>query len=150
MDLAEDAIAVWDGPSFLTRAFENNSKYFVLQNFGPFEWHLGKLDSCGDDFLFSDLVYLPKIQQRLLESSPLFTRHYDAMPSFELDSRKIAFQVLKLKKLFASKQISLVIFPTAVPHHLDSLICQIACELVDIRQIFFIPQLSMIVFFHLK
>ena len=51
----------------------------------------------------------------------------------------MVLQVLELSAAFQEKNTKAVIFPTGIPHHLDTLICQIACEISSVRQIFFYP-----------
>jgi len=77
-----------------------------------------------------------EILQMISQSGPTISRHYDCLPEYEIEIRKIAFSVLSLAGILRKKNIKLIIFPTAASHHLDSLILEFAARLIGVPQIF--------------
>lgn len=91
--------------------------------------------SLNSEFQF-DYADFNEILQMISKSGPTISRHYDCLPEFELEIRKIAFSVLGLAQILKKNQIKLIIFPTVASHHLDSLILEFAARLMGIPQIF--------------
>ena len=77
-----------------------------------------------------------KVIKMITESGPTISRHYDCLPEYEIEIRKIAFSVLGLAQVLRKNEIKLIIFPTVASHHLDSLILEFAARLVGAPQIF--------------
>ncbi len=131
-------IGVWNLGELSKLEFKNSIKIVEVKNNGPFEWNVG----AG-----STNLYTPNYQKfnygeiltKINKNIPILIRHYDSLPFLELDIRRIAFTVMKLASLFKENQIKALAFPTGIPHHLDSLICQVACEINCIAQVFFYP-----------
>lgn len=101
-------------------------------------WKINNIDvtiSLNSEFRF-DYADFRKILQMISQSGPTISRHYDCLPEFELEIRKIAFSVLGLAQILKKNDIKLVIFPTVASHHLDSLILEFAARLIGIPQIF--------------
>jgi hypothetical protein len=84
-----------------------------------------------------------KIIRLLLLNNPIWSRWSDRGDEFEHYYRyalkKIMYHVSYLKEM----GITHVVFPTSVPHHIDTLIFSIACRIIDIKQIFLYNILSL-------
>jgi len=139
LSVSKDSLVVWDGPKFLDMYFENHNSYLRLTNNGPFDWTLDNSAISPTQLPASSLKDFDFVLGRLKFSSPIFSRHYDSLATYELDLRKIAMNVLGLSVAFKELNVKAVLFPTGVPHHLDTLICQLSCQISSVRQIFLYP-----------
>ncbi len=77
-----------------------------------------------------------EIETEIRSWTPIFVRHYDDMPQFELQLRNIAMCVTNLAHTFMEKNIAWCIFPTASSHHVNMMICELACRISGVGQIF--------------
>jgi hypothetical protein len=78
----------------------------------------------------------PFIVSELHQLTPLFSRHHDSMPYLELDLRTLAAIVMSLAENLQQREVECVIYCTPSSHHIYSQICELACRLVGIVQIF--------------
>lgn len=102
-------------------------------------WYLNNIKITGDFETEFNRNYsdYKKVIKMIIESGPTISRHYDCLPEFEIEIRKIAFSVLGLAQVLRENEIKLVILPTVASHHLSSLILEFAARLVGAPQIFY-------------
>ena len=68
--------------------------------------------------------------------SPVIERWCGNLNQYKLIRDKIVFDVCALASVIEKFEIKNVVFHTGVPHHIDSLIVSLACELMSVKQIF--------------
>ncbi len=81
-------------------------------------------------------VSIEDIRNRLNWWSPLWTRWLGRAEDYELLRADSVFRVMQIISGFKDFQISAVLFHTGIPHHYDSSLVSIACEVFEINQIF--------------
>ena len=79
---------------------------------------------------------LPWVISELQQLTPLFSRHHDSMPYLELDLRTLAATVISLAENLQQREVECVVYCTPSSHHIYSQLCELACRLVGIVQIF--------------
>lgn len=67
---------------------------------------------------------------------PIFARHDDFGSGYELKLRSLALDIFALGYALNQTGIRHVIFQTFASHHIDSLVCELACRLYGIHQVF--------------
>ena len=106
-----------------------------IRNIGEFDWFVDGIkvpDKVNDNFISKYDFIIQEINQIM----PIFCRHYDDLPNLELHKRKILFTILNLADSLSKLNLSFVIFKTNSSHHIDSFICEMACRILSINQIF--------------
>jgi hypothetical protein len=68
--------------------------------------------------------------------TPTLSRHFDDLPSLDLHMRNITFQIYSLADAFKTFKIELFVHSTSSPHWLESWVCDIACRLNGIPQLY--------------
>lgn len=81
-------------------------------------------------------THYENVLERLIKSGPIFSRHFDDMPSMELVLRSTALSILAISEKMAAARIDKCVLGTAASHHLDTLMLEIACQIAGIEQIF--------------
>ena len=106
-----------------------------IRNIGEFDWFVDDIkvsDKVNDNFISKYDFIIQEINQIM----PIFCRHYDDLPNLELHKRKILFTILNLADSLSKLNLTFVIFKTNSSHHIDSFICEMACRILNINQIF--------------
>jgi hypothetical protein len=88
------------------------------------------------------LNHYENVLQRLIESGPIFSRHYDDLPSMELALRSTTLSILAISEKMSLARIDKCVLGTAASHHLDTLMLETACQIAGIEQIFeyYVPE----------
>ena len=109
-----------------------------ISNRGEFEWKVNSkkvspnFKNTGFDY---DTDYKMLIGE-FSKSSKIFERHFEPSQQSELIYRDLAIQTIRLSEELKSNAVVSVIFFTGSSHHIDSLICELACRIAGIKQIF--------------
>ncbi len=80
--------------------------------------------------------YFDEVLSRLIKSGPIFSRHYDDLPSMELVLRSSTLSILAIAEKMSAAKITKCVLGTAASHHLSTLMLEIACQISGIEQIF--------------
>jgi hypothetical protein len=123
---------------------ENDLEFYTqnlvipISNRGEFEWIVNSkkvssnFKNAGFDY---DTDYKMLIGE-FSKSSKIFERHFEPSQQSELIYRDLAIQTIKLSEELKANAVVSVIFFTGSSHHIDSLICELACRIAGIKQIF--------------
>ena len=68
---------------------------------------------------------------------PVFARRIDEMQSWGMQKRLIAIKIIELLETIKKENVKILMFPTGVSHHPDNVCAEIACEILNVKQIFF-------------
>jgi hypothetical protein len=68
---------------------------------------------------------------------PVFARRIDEMQSWGMQKRLIAIKIIELLEIIKTQNVKILMFPTGVSHHPDNVCAEIACEILNVKQIFF-------------
>ena len=68
---------------------------------------------------------------------PVFARRIDEMQSWGMQKRLIAIKIIELLEIMRTQNVKILMFPTGVSHHPDNVCAEIACQILNVKQIFF-------------
>lgn len=124
-----------------SESFNRNQLGFDIQiseisNSGPFKWQVNGTEVAQRPINQEVLIRYREVLDKIKLNIPILVRHYGSLSMLDLNIRQIAMQVLSLYEQITLLPIKAVIFPTTSSHHLDSLICEISCDLANVKQVF--------------
>jgi hypothetical protein len=118
--------------------FYDQNLVIPITNRGEFDW---EVDSKKIVMKFENIDFhyenkYKKVISEFKKSSKIFDRHHENFQQSELIYQDLAIQTIRLSEVLETNAIVSVIFLTASSHHIDSLICELACRIAGIEQIF--------------
>ena len=121
--------------------FYTQNLVIPISNHGEFEWEVNckKVAVKFESINFDYYTNYKKVIGEFKNSSKIFDRHYQGSQQTELMYQELAIQTIQLSENLKANAIVSVIFFTGSSHHIDSLICELACRIAGINQIFLYP-----------
>ena len=72
----------------------------------------------------------------LVENNPIFTRWQSDLTTFNITIPILAFEISRIVKYLKDKNVKVVIFSSAIAHHIESTVFAIACKIACVKQLF--------------
>lgn len=107
-----------------------------ISNTGPFSWKVNGTEVPQMPTNQEVIVRYREVLDKVKLNTPILVRHYGSLSMLDLNLRQIVMQILSLYQQVKLLSLKAVIFPTTSSHHLDSLICEIACDMANVTQVF--------------
>jgi hypothetical protein len=121
--------------------FYTQNLVIPISNRGELDWEVNskKVVANFKNLNFDYDTNYKRVIGEFKNSSKIFDRHYQSSQQTELMYQELAIQTIQLSEDLKANAIVSVIFFTGSSHHIDSLICELACRIAGIKQIFLYP-----------
>jgi hypothetical protein len=130
-------IAFFSAREFQKSLLENKPNVHYIQFLPPDGWIIDNVPVPKCPSLNSSFFeYFDEVLDRLIKSGPIFSRHYDDLPSMELVLRSTTLSILAIAEKMSATGTNKCVLGTAASHHLRTLMLEIACQISGIEQIF--------------
>jgi hypothetical protein len=118
--------------------FYTQNLVIPISNRGEFDWEVNgkKVVINLKSLSFNYETSYKKVIGEFKNSSKIFNRHCESNQQTELIYQDLVIQAIQLAEDLKANAVVAVIFFTGASHHIDSLICELACRIVGIKQIF--------------
>jgi hypothetical protein len=81
-------------------------------------------------------VNIPDIRSRVNWWAPIWTRWLGACENYELERAHAVSNIYRLISELTALRVKYVLFQTGVPHHYETVLLSIACEILELPQIY--------------